>query len=172
MLAQADGGEDQPDLTAGDHAQADQALVARRADRSERRDQLAQHGHREQRAGDAQHGRTRELTDLRVDADLQEEHGDEEVPDRRELALDPVGGRAAREGHACHERAHDRRELSGVGQLRERERERERRRNQRARRSGVAVEELEHAGAHPRPHRRRDHEERDRDEDDAGDVED
>ena len=40
-VLQPDGGEDQPDLAARQHAEADERLVARRADRAQRREQLA-----------------------------------------------------------------------------------------------------------------------------------
>ena len=62
-----------------------------------------------------------------LDADLEEEDRDEQVADRRELALDAFRGRAARQREAGDERADDRRELRRVGELGEPERERERR---------------------------------------------
>ena len=100
----------------------------------------------QQRRGDAEHLGVDELLDLGLDADLEEEHRDEQVPDRRELALDALLRRAAREREAGDERTDDRRELGGVGQLRERERERERDRHQGARRLGVTIQELEEPG--------------------------
>ena len=75
------------------------------------------------------------------------------MPDRRELALDAVLGRAAREREAGDEGADDRGELRRVGELGERERERERERDQRARRLGVPIEELEEPGRELRAQR-------------------
>ena len=60
-----------------------------------------------------------------VDADLQEEDGDEEMTDRRQFALDASGTWAATEREASNECADDRREFDERGQLRDPERERE-----------------------------------------------
>ena len=51
-LVEADGGEDQPDLAAGDHAEADEPLVAGRPERADRGDELADDRHHEERTGD------------------------------------------------------------------------------------------------------------------------
>ena len=94
-LAQPDGREDQADLTARDHAQADEALVPRRPGRADSGDDLPDQGHGEQAGADGEHRRVEERLDPGVDADLEEEHGDEEVADGCELAGDAVGDGAA-----------------------------------------------------------------------------
>ena len=129
-LAEPDGREDQPDLAAGDHPEPDQQLVARRAERADRGQQLADDGDGEQAAGDPEHLGLDERLDPGADPDLEEEDRDEQVPDRRELALDPLRRGAAREREAGDERTDDRRELRGVGELREAERERDTRSQQ------------------------------------------
>src|SRR4029453_9464030 len=90
-----DRGEDQPDLATRQHAEPDEQLVARRPDGPHPRAQLPHHWHDEEDRGVAQHGETAETRDVDVDADLEEEHRDEEVADRRELAANPVALRAA-----------------------------------------------------------------------------
>ena len=149
-LVEADGGEDEPDLAAGDHAEADEPLVAGGSEHADRGDELADDGHDQQRGRDAQHLGLDERLDLDFDPDPEEEHRDEEVADRRELALDAFLRRAARERKPGDERADDRGELRRVGELGERERERQRQRDQRAGRLRVPVEELEEPGREPR----------------------
>ena len=63
--------------------------------------------------------------DVGVDADLEEEHRDEEVTDRRELAPDALADRPVDKRDAGDEGTHDRRQLGHVGQLGERQRERD-----------------------------------------------
>ena len=111
-LLQADRGEDQPDLTARQHAETDEQLVARRADRADRRHELADDGDHEQDRRRRAARRPRERADVGVDADLQEEHRDEQVADRRQLPTDAIGLVAAVERETGDEGADDRRELA------------------------------------------------------------
>ena len=71
-------------------------------------------------AGVAEHRALDEGADVGVDADLQEEHRDEQVADRAELAADALGLAAPGQRDAGHERTDDRGQLGGVGQLGER----------------------------------------------------
>ena len=77
-----------------------------------------------------------------IDADLQEEHGDEQVPHGRELPPDALALRAAGERDAGDERADDRRELRRVGELGEAQREGEGERDQRAGRPREPLDEV------------------------------
>ena len=169
-LAEADGGEDEADLSAGDHPDADEQLVAWRADGANRREELPDDRHGEEPGRDPEHLRLEERLDASTDPDLEEEHRDEQVTNRGELALDALGRRAAGQREACDECSDDRRELRSICELREAERERERDRDEGSSGSGVAVQELEHAGCEPRPDERRHDEEPDRDEQDQCDV--
>ena len=54
-LAQPDGGEDEPDLAARQHAQAHEPLVAGSPHHPERGDELAEHGDDDQETGDPEH---------------------------------------------------------------------------------------------------------------------
>ena len=60
---ETDGGEDQPDLAARQHPEPDEQLVAGRAERTDRRDDLADDRAHEEHAGDAQHVGRDELLD-------------------------------------------------------------------------------------------------------------
>ena len=100
---------------------------------SPRRHELPDDRDHEKDRRDPEHRRLRELPDVGVDADLQEEDRDEQVPDRLQLPPDAIGRVAATEREPGDERADDRRELGRVGELGERERERERERDERAR---------------------------------------
>ena len=159
-----------PDLAARDHADADEQPVARAAEQPGRGHELADDGDGEQHGGDAEHLPVGHRLDVGVDADLEEEHGDEQVPDRRQLAADAVRGRRAGEREAGDERADDRREVGQVRELGEREREREREHDERARGTAVAPDQREQRRREPQADRSRDHDEADRDERDLEDA--
>ena len=89
-FAEPERREDQPDLAARDHADADEQPVAGAAEQSGRGRELAEHGDHEEHRGDAEHLPVGHGLDVGVDADLQEEDRDEQVSDRRELAADAV----------------------------------------------------------------------------------
>ena len=116
-LLQADGGEDEADLAAGDHAEAHEQAVPRRTQEPSGGDNLADHRDGEQRGRHAEHLGVEEALDLSIDADLEEEHRDEEVADRGEVRTDAVRRAATGQRHAGHERPHDRRQLCCIGQL-------------------------------------------------------
>ena len=158
-LLQADRGEDQADLTPGDHPEPDEPLVARRPEDPERRHELPDHRDHEEHGRDAEHIGREELADVDRDPDLEEEHGDEQVADRRELPLDAVLHLAARERDAGDERADDRGELRRLCELGEPEREREGQRHQGARGSRAFVQPLERGRRDLRADQGRDHEE-------------
>ena len=94
-------------------------------------------------AGDAEHRRLRELLDVDLDPDREEEDRDEEVADRLQLTTDAIGRGAPTEREAGDERTDDRGELRDLGELGDREREGERERDQRARRLAEAGDPVE-----------------------------
>ena len=72
----------------------------------------------DQAADEQQEARVAERAQVGVHADLEEEHRDEEVADRRELAAHPLGRRGAAQRDAGSEGADDGCELRGVGEQR------------------------------------------------------
>ena len=152
-LSEPDGGEDQADFAPWNHPEPDETLVARSAPCADRGDQLADDGDGEQGSCDSQHFRFDERLDPGLDTDPEKEDRDEQVTDRRELALDPFRRGATRERETGHERTDDGRRVRGVRELRECEGERKRERNQRARRPRVTVEKLEQRRGERRAHR-------------------
>ena len=116
-VGQTDAGEDQADLAAGQHPEPDHEPVADAAEQPEPGDELADAGHDARaRAMSARRLGSRERAEVGVDADLQEEHGDEQVADRRELPAHALGRRGAAQRDAGGERTDDRGELGGVGE--------------------------------------------------------
>ena len=170
-LGEPDAREDQADLPAGEHAEADEEPVADSAEHPRAGGDLPHARHDDERADQEEEVRVTERVQVGVHSDLEEEHRDEQVPDRREVAAHALGGRGAAQRHAGRERAHDRCELCDVGQQREHQRERERDRDERAGRPRVAVDEAEEARAEARPDGHGKHEEADRHDDDLRDVE-
>ena len=80
---QPDAGEDQADLAARDHAEADQQAVAAGAGGAVRRHDLAGDGdHQVSTAAIEQHARLEHRADVGVDADQHEEHRDQHAADR------------------------------------------------------------------------------------------
>jgi hypothetical protein len=151
--AQADRREDQAHLAAGQHAQPDGELVARRSGGTDAGGELAGDRSGQERPRQAQHRRAGEGRDVGVDPDLQEEHGNEHLAERHEIPPDPVGLGAAGQGQARHERPHDRGEPGGIGELGEAERERQRQGEQRAVRPGPPVQQAEQRRRQPQARR-------------------
>ena len=116
-LPQPERGEDQPDLAARNHADADEQLVAGPAEHARRGHELAEHRDKEQHRGDPEHLAVGEGFEVDVDTDLEEEHGDQQVPDGSQLAAYAVGGVRARQREAGHERTDDRRQVGRVRKL-------------------------------------------------------
>ncbi len=132
-LGEADRREDQTDLAAGEHPEPDQELVARSVEQRHRRHELADHRDDGEDRGDPEHARVDEPLDLGGDPDLEEEHGNEEMTDRREITGDALTGLGLGQRKSGDERPDDRRELRGVGELGEREGEGEGQRDEGAR---------------------------------------
>ena len=116
-VGQANRGEDQTDLTARDHAEADEQLVGTGASCPGGTDQLADHRHHGEHCGEPDHRRLGHRLQVGVDADLGEEHGDEQIAHRAEVARDAVVLAALCEAEAGHEGTDDEGELGGVGQF-------------------------------------------------------
>ena len=171
-LAEPQGGEDQAHLAAGDHADAHQQPVARRAQHAGGRRQLADDRNDEERARHAQHVRVGELRDVGVDADLQEEHGDEDVTDRAHLPLDALRRAAAGQDQPGHEGTDDGCQLGLVGQDGETEGEGHGDPHEGAARPAVPGHGGEQRRHEPQAEGRRDDQEADGDDDDPQDAED
>ena len=91
---EADGREDQPDLAAWQHPSPTSSRSPGPPRSPSPAAQLADDGATtSSRAVSASTARVAERTDVDIDADLQEEHRDEQVADRGQLALDPLGRR-------------------------------------------------------------------------------
>ena len=116
---EADRGEDEAHLAAGHHADADEHLVGSGAERAHRGQQFAGDGQGAHGGGKAQHRWLRHGAEIGVDADLQEEHGDEDVAHRAQVAGDAFVVLATPQAQAGHEGTDDEGELGGVGQHRE-----------------------------------------------------
>jgi hypothetical protein len=155
-LAQAQAGEDQADLAAGEHAEADQQPVAATPRRAEPGGQLADDADGEQGGGEAEHLGADEAGDVSVDADLEEEDGHEQVAHRRQLGADALRLGGPRQREPGHERADDRRQPGRAGKLGESQREGQGEGHERARRPGQPVHDPEQgrrqAGAHAGGH--------------------
>ena len=74
-----------------------------------------------QRGRQPEHGRLEHRFQVGVDADLGEEHGDEDVAHGAQVAGDAFVVVAAPQAQACHEGADDEGQLGGIGQFGERE---------------------------------------------------
>ena len=117
--------------------------------------QLAEHGDHAQHGGEAEHRRLEHRLEVGVDADLGEEHRDEDVADGAEVAGDAVVLVALPEPEAGHEGADDERQLGGVGELGERDRRRQRGDGDRGRRDRPPVDGVEQPRARRRCRPRR-----------------
>ena len=170
VVGQADAGEDEADLAAGEHPEADQEPVPDAAEQAHAGDELAEAGHDAEHRDEGEEVGVGERVEVGLDADLEEEDRDEQVADRGELPPDARGRRGATQGDAGRERTHDRGEVRGVGEQGEHQREREGDRHERARRPGPPVDELEDLRTELRPDADREDEERHRDHDDLHDV--
>ncbi len=169
-LPQAERGEDQPDLAARNHADADEQLVAGPAEHARRGHELADNCDQEQHGGDPEHLAVGERFEVYVDTDLEEEHGDQQVPDWGQLSAHAVGGVRPRERKAGHECTDDRRQVGRVRKLGQCERETQRERHQCARGAAVAPDPREQRRRDAQADGSRDHDEPDGDECDLGDA--
>ena len=91
MLVQAECREDESDLTTRDHADTNEQPVTGRTDQPDDRGELAKYGDDQQQRRRSEHGGLDELTDVGIDADLQKEHRNEKMSNRRQFAPDAIG---------------------------------------------------------------------------------
>ena len=101
--------------------------------------ELADDGGDEQRRGQPDDGWPGHRRDVGIEADLHEEHRDEQVRGGSEVALDPGVLLAPADRQPGDESADDRREVGPLGGPREQQHERERQYDDGRRRSGVAL---------------------------------
>ena len=168
-LGEADRGEDDPDLAAWDHPDADEQPIDTQAAGAAGRRQLAEHGDDEQRGGQTEHRWPGHRGEVGVEADLHEEHRDQHVGDGAELALDASVVIAAPDRQAGDEGADDRRQVGPRGRPRERQHEPQGDDDEGRRRPRPPVDRPEDDRDGHDPRRRGDHEEADRPADRAED---
>ena len=114
---QAQGGEDQPDLAARQHAESDREPVACAPPGDEPGDQLAHDRDDQKTRGDAGDPALSHGPEVDRHPDLDEEQRDEKLADRCQLPSDALGRGAATQAEPGEEGADDRRQAGPSGQL-------------------------------------------------------
>ena len=108
--------EDEAHFASREHAEADHPLVARRSECSEGRQQFADDRKDRQQERDRQYSTVEHRRDIRADADVEEEHRNEDLTERRQVAFDSLVDGDASQPEACDKCSDDRCEICHVGE--------------------------------------------------------
>ena len=164
-LAQTDTGEDQADLTARNHSEANEESVRGCSGGTNSGHDFANNTNSNQRRRHTDHGRFHELLDVGINADLQKEHRDKQVSYGLQFPLDTRRNGAPAKRQTSDESAHDGGQFRHGGQLGDSEREGQSQSHERAARTRQSInlrknlrnqQRPKHGGNHQEPKRRPD----------------